>query len=511
MSEETRRAFLKKGGAAVLGAGMAGTALPGSLQSASVRPPHDGGAGREPPHLEPGRGGAHVLRGPGRTQDFHSRRPPPGERRFASEAVEATIRRVSGEIQDPELSWLFGNCFPNTLDTTVELGTLNGRPDTFVITGDIEAMWLRDSTAQVWPYLPLMEADPGLRELIRGVIHRQTRCITIDPYANAFNREPGESPWKDDLTEMKPELHERKWEVDSLCYPIRLAHAYWRATGDASPFDAEWDRAMDLVLRTFREQQRRDGPGPYKFQRVTGWQTDTVAGAGYGNPIRPVGLIVSIFRPSDDATVFPFLVPSNHFAVVSLRQLAEIMSVVRGREAPAAAARALATEVESALEAQALVQHPVHGEVWAYEVDGFGNRHHMDDANIPSLLSLPYLGACTLDDPRYLRTRAFVLGPENPYFFRGTAGEGVGGPHVGLEMIWPLGITMRALTSRDDAEIAHCLRMLKETHGGTGFMHESFHQDDPSRFTRAWFAWANTLFGELILKVYRERPHLLKG
>ena len=488
MTEPNRREFLKRGSAAALGAGVAGwvPAAPADLRTPQV------------------------LRAPGRTQDFDLRRPPPGERNFTSEAVEETIRTVSADMADPELAWLFRNCFPNTLDTTVDFGTLDGEPDTFVITGDIEAMWLRDSTAQVWPYLPLTPRDPHLQELIHGVINRQTRCILIDPYANAFNKEPGESQWADDLTEMKPELHERKWEIDSLCYPIRLAHAYWKTTGDTSPFHGRWLEAMRMVVKTFREQQRKEGPGPYKFQRVTGWQTDTVAGAGFGNPIRPVGLIVSIFRPSDDATTFPFLVPSNHFAVVSLRQLAEMAETLRGERALAGACRDLALEVEEALAMHAVVEHPVHGRVWAYEVDGFGNRHHMDDANIPSLLSLPYLGACGASDPLYARTRAFVLSPNNPYFFRGTAGEGVGGPHVGLEMIWPLGIIMRALTSRSDEEIAWCLKTLKETHGGTGFMHESFHQDDPNRFTRAWFAWANTLFGELVLKVHGERPHLLK-
>jgi len=497
-ADPTRRDFLKKGAAAALGASLL---------------PSRGRAASPPPHVPA------LLRGPGRSQDFSSRRPPPGERRFVSPAVDETIRRVSAEIADPELAWLFSNCFPNTLDTTVDFGTLEGKPDTFVITGDIEAMWLRDSTAQVWPYLPLLRDDPRLQELIRGVIHRQTRCILVDPYANAFNKEPGESPWKDDLTEMKPELHERKWEVDSLCYPIRLAHGYWKATGDTSPFETEWLAAMEAVLRTFREQQRKEARGPYKFQRVTGWQTDTVAGAGYGNPIRPVGLIVSTFRPSDDATIFSFLVPSNHFAVVALRQLAELAASLAGGAGSVGAgalilgreAEALAAEVQEALGAHAVMEHPAHGEVWAYEVDGFGNRHHMDDANIPSLLSLPYLGACVPGDPIYRRTRAFVLSPENPYFFRGAAAEGVGGPHVGLEMIWPLAVTMRALTSTDDAEIASCLRTLKETHGGTGFMHESFHQDDPSRFTRSWFAWANTLFGELVLKVHKERPHLLRG
>jgi len=486
----TRRDFLKKSGALAFGVGTAG--LGGRAEGIPPRTPI-------------------ILRAPGRSQDFTSKRPPEAERKFISQGVEETIRQLSAEIADPELAWLFENCFPNTLDTTVDFGTLDGKPDTFVITGDIEAMWLRDSTAQLWPYLPLTPRDAHLQELIRGVIHRQTRCILIDPYANAFNKEPGESPWKDDLTAMKPELHERKWEIDSLCYPVRLAHAYWKTTGDASPFDHEWVSAMEMVLRTFREQQRKEDHGPYKFQRVTGWQTDTVAGAGYGNPIRPVGLIVSVFRPSDDATIFPFLVASNHFAVASLRQLAEMMRELHGKTAFAGECDALAAEVEAALTNHAVVEHPVHGQVWAYEVDGFGNRHHMDDANIPSLLSLPYLGSCNPSDPIYRRTRAFVLSPDNPYFFRGKAGEGVGGPHVGLEMIWPLGITMRALTSDNDDEIAWCLQTLKKSHGGTGFMHESFHQDDPNRFTRGWFAWANTLFGELVLKVYRERPHLLKG
>jgi len=491
---ETRRDFLKKSGSAALGASLAGVP-PG-------KPPGVPGAD-SPPGLS--RGTSRQAR------EFASRRPPPSERRFRSPAVETLLDRVTADLADPELAWLFRNCYPNTLDTTVEPGTLDGKPDTFVITGDIEAMWLRDSSAQVWPYLPLATQDPALQELLRGVIHRQSHCILIDPYANAFNKEPGESPWKDDLTDMKPELHERKWEVDSLCYPIRLAYGYWRATGDTSPFDAQWEEAMNAVLTTFREQQRKGGRGPYKFQRVTGWQTDTVAGAGYGNPIRPVGLIVSIFRPSDDATIFPFLVPSNHFAVVALRRVAEMARHITGDFGFALAAEALASEVEEALRAHAVVRHPTRGPVWAYEVDGFGNRHHMDDANVPSLLSLPYLGACTPDDPLYRRTRDLVLGPDNPYFFRGEAGEGVGSPHVGLEMIWPMAIIMRAMTSTDDGEIATCLRMLKGSHGGTGFMHESFHQDDPTEFTREWFAWANTLFGELILKVHRERPHLLAG
>lgn len=431
-------------------------------------------------------------------------------RKFTSRAVEDTIKEIDSFLDGNELAWLFGNSFPNTLDTTVNFRTIDGRPDTFVITGDINAMWLRDSTAQVWPYISLTGRDAQLKELIAGVINRQVKCIHIDPYANAFNDGPGNSEWMSDLTEMKPELHERKWEIDSLCYPVRLSHGYWKSTGDTSVFDESWTGAMKLIIKTFRQQQRKEDQGPYRFQRVTGWQTDTVAGGGYGNPINPVGLIVSIFRPSDDATIWPFLIPSNYFAVKSLRQMAEIATAVTGDEALAADANALAAEVEEALEKYARAVHPEHGEIIPYETDGYHNCHFMDDANVPSLLSMPYLDTIDRRDPLYLRTRKFVLSKSNPYYFSGTMGHGVGSPHTGLNRIWPIAITMRALTASDDYDIVSSLRMLKSTHAATGFMHESFMKDDPTQFTRKWFAWANTLFGELVLETYRSKPDLLK-
>ena len=431
-------------------------------------------------------------------------------RKFTSRAVEDTIKEIDSFLGGNELSWLFGNCFPNTLDTTVNFRTIDGRPDTFVITGDINAMWLRDSTAQVWPYISLTGRDAELKELIAGVINRQVKCIHIDPYANAFNDGPGHSEWMSDLTEMKPELHERKWEIDSLCYPVRLSHGYWKSTGDTSVCDESWTGAMKLIIKTFRQQQRKEDQGPYRFQRVTGWQTDTVAGGGYGNPINPVGLIVSIFRPSDDATIWPFLIPSNYFAVKSLRQMAEIATAVTGDEALAADATALAAEVGEALEKYARAVHPEHGEIIPYETDGYHNYHFMDDANVPSLLSMPYLETIDRRDPLYLRTRKFVLSKSNPYYFSGIMGHGVGSPHTGLNRIWPIAITMRALTASDDYDIVSSLKMLKSTHAATGFMHESFMKDDPTQFTRKWFAWANTLFGELVLETYRTKPDLLK-
>lgn len=448
------------------------------------------------------------LRAAGRLE---SNRPPLSSRHFTSQAVEDTIARLKKGLKNEELAWLFENCFPNTLDTTVDFSMQNGRPDTYVITGDIDAMWLRDSTAQVWPYLPLMRQDKKLQELIAGVINRQTNCILLDPYTNAFYKDHFKvSEWKEtDYTDMKPGVHERKWEVDSLCYPIRLAYHYWKTTGDTSPFDADWKQAISLTLRTFKEQQRKDGPGPYTFQRKTHWATDGVPISGYGYPVKPVGLICSIFRPSDDATIFPFLIPSNFFAVVSLRQAAEMVNTISKDAALAKSCADLATEVEQALKKYAVVHHAGRGQVYAFEVNGFGSHVLMDDANVPSLLSLPYLKAVKTTDPLYQNTRKLILSTENPFFYKGRAAEGIGSPHSGMETIWPISITMRAMTSVQDAEIRQCVKWLLSTHAGTGFMHESFHKDDPAKFTRKWFAWANTLFGELILDLYQRKPDLL--
>jgi uncharacterized protein len=442
--------------------------------------------------------------------EFPVVRVPEAKRRFKSAAVERTIQRVTSSIGNKELAWMFENCYPNTLDTTVDFEMTGGRPDTYVITGDIDAMWLRDSSAQVFPYLPLTKEDEPLRQLVAGVINRQTRCVLKDPYANAFYKDETKvSDWKSDATEMKPGVHERKWEVDSLCYTIRLAHAYWKTTGDTSPFDDQWQEAARLIRQTFREQQRKHGRGPYHFQRNTSTPTDSLPGRGYGNPAKPVGLIFSMFRPSDDATVFPFLVPSNFFAVVSLRQSADMLEQIAKNPESAADSRALADEVEGALRQYATANPLGFGDIYPYEVDAYGNFYCIDDGNIPSLLSLPYLGAVKADDPMYASTRRYVLSSSNPYYCKGKAAEGPGGPHVGMDMIWPLGIITRGLTSTDDEEIRACLETLRKTHAGTGFMHEAFHKDDPRKFTRSWFAWANTIFGELVLKTFQERPSLL--
>ncbi|WP_299156041.1 glycoside hydrolase family 125 protein [uncultured Christiangramia sp.] len=443
-------------------------------------------------------------------KDFPVVRIPEGERNFRSTIIEKMIKEFQKNVKDEELGWLFNNCFPNTLDTTVTYSEKNGKPDTYVITGDIDAMWLRDSSAQVWPYMAFTDKDEKLKNLIAGVINRQTQYILKDPFANAFYDDPDKKgEWFSDQTDMKPGVHERKWEIDSLCYPIRLGYNYWKTTGDSSPFDKSWEKAIKSILNVFKDQQKKEDRGSYSFQRNTPKATDTRALHGYGYPVNPVGLICSAFRPSDDASVYSFLIPSNFFAVVSLKQAAEMMTEISNDPETAAELISLKDEVEAALKKHAVVDHDKYGKIYAFEVDGFGNRLMMDDANVPSLLSLPYLDAVDSADPIYQNTRKFVLSKDNPFYFEGKAAKGIGGPHVGMDMIWPMAITMQGLTSNSDKEIRECIKTLKSTHAGTGFMHETFHKDDPSDFTRSWFAWANTLFGEFLWETYKKNTSLL--
>lgn len=434
---------------------------------------------------------------------YTDKRPAPEARLFTSPAIEQEIERVNSQLTNPRLKWMFANCFPNTLDTTVHFRENGDSTETYVYTGDIPAMWLRDSGAQVWPYVAFSNKDERLRKMIAGLISKQFKLISIDPYANAFNDGPtgagedvnypgnNQSPW----------VFERKWELDSHCYPIRLAYEYWKATGDTSVFDGDWLKAMRAMLDTMKRQQMKDGPDDYIFLRVTDRQLDTRSHVGHGSPVKPTGLIASAFRPSDDATTFGFLIPSNFMAVSSLRKAAEILTEVNKDTELATECSALADEVEEAIKKYAVVNHPEYGDIYAFEVDGFGSHLLMDDANVPSLLAMPYLGDVSKDDPVYRNTRRFVLSDSNPWFWRGKAGEGIGGPHIGVEMIWPMSIMMRAFTSDDDNEIRDCIVQLMTTDAGTGFMHESFNRNDASNYTRPWFAWQNTLFGELIIKL----------
>jgi meiotically up-regulated gene 157 (Mug157) protein len=369
-----------------------------------------------------------------------------------------------------------------------------------VITGDIPAMWLRDSAAQVRPYLALAPADAEIADLLEGVVRRQLRYILHDPYANAFNEGPNGHGHQSDLTEMSPLVWERKYEIDSLCYPIQLAYLLWRATGRTGHLDQTFRAAARAILEVWRREQRHHEGSPYRFERANTIPIDTLSHGGQGSPVVETGMTWSGFRPSDDACTYGYLVPSNMFAVVALGYIAEIATQILGDAALVDEAQQLRDAIEVGIQTYAKVEHPRHGTIYAYETDGRGNYNLMDDANVPSLLSLPYLGYCAKDDPVYLNTRAFILSPDNPYFYRGAIAEGIGSPHTPAGYIWHIALCMQGLTAADPAERERILDLLERTDAGTDLMHEGFSADDPSQFTRPWFAWANSLFSELVLE-----------
>lgn len=419
-------------------------------------------------------------------------RPAPADRAARSEAVEARIGTAAARIADPGLRRLFENALANTLDTTIIAGGSDEHPDTFVLTGDIHAMWLRDSTAQVWPYLRSVGDDQELDRIIRGVIRRQAQQVLLDPYANAFLPEGSETEWVSDETEMRPGVHERKWEPDSLSAFCRLSAGYWQVTHSRRPFGKDWLGALELLLKTLRTEQRIDGATPYRFNRPHGDPTDFVPNNGRGAATTPNGMVHGAFRPSDDACVLPLNVPVNLALAASLDQVTAI-AIAIGAEASAIEARAIAADIRAGVARDGHI-----GDRWAYEIDGLGGTVLMDDANAPSLLSLPYLGVCRPDDRRYLATRRWILSPENPWWFAGKAAEGIGSPHTGPHRVWPIALALQGLTASTNVERLACVRMLSATHAGTYLAHESFDPDEPQAFSRPWFAWANSLLGEFI-------------
>lgn len=412
-------------------------------------------------------------------------------------AISDTVRDMRQRLAGwPELAELFASCYLNTLETTVELlddGT------TFVATGDIPAMWLRDSSAQVMPYVPLAAHDEDVRRLVRGLIQRQARYLQLDAYANAFNCSPTGPGTPGDVPEPDPWVWERKFELDSLCHPLALCHAYWAATHDAAAFDAAVHAMMWSIARQMRIEQDHDTASPYTFERPHPWAPyDTLPNQGKGTPTKRTGMIWSGFRPSDDACAFGYLIPANMFTAVTLGYLETLAGEVVHDDELAQEALSLRSDIDQGIQTYGIVEHPHYGRIYAYETDGFGNYCLMDDANVPSLLSIPYLGYCSRADPIYRNTRRFVLSPDNPYYFAGRVARGVGSPHTPAGYVWPLALAIQGMSAVDPADQQEALRMLVASSAGTGLMHESFDPDDPSRFTRPWFAWANSLFAQFV-------------
>ena len=412
------------------------------------------------------------------------------------DTIRARIAPLESEMNAlPELWPLFERCFLNSIETTIQ----QTPGDTFVITGDIPAMWLRDSTAQVLHYVRFAN-EPDVAAMLEGVIARQAECVLRDPYANAFNREPSAFKPYDDTPRASDWVWERKYEIDSLCYPLWLAEKYHRATGSVAFLTPRFYEALKTIVSVLRTEQRHE-MSPYRFSRRNCPPSDTLHHDGKGEPVGYTGMTWSGFRPSDDACRYGYLLPSNLFAARALKAAAMLARLL-GDEALAGEAEALGGEISAGVEAHGKVGHPALGTIYAYEVDGLGHANLMDDANVPSLLALPYLEACDANDPVYQNTRRFVLSEENPYFYKGALAEGVGSPHTPQGYIWPIGLCVQAMTTDDAEEIARLLKTLMTTHAGTGFMHESFHPDHPDQFTRSWFAWANSMLGELVYRLH---------
>lgn len=405
-----------------------------------------------------------------------------------------------------KIGQLFRNCFNNTIETTTEFlddGT------TFVFTGDIPAMWLRDSSAQVRHYIPFAVSDPRMRNLIEGLIKRQLMYIRIDPYANAFNKEPNHAGHKSDITQQNPWVWERKYEVDSLCYPIQLAYLYWKNTNRTVIFDDEFKSTVKIIVNHWTLEQRHFENSSYSFRRLDAPESDTLKNDGKGMPVNYTGMTWSGFRPSDDACTFNYLIPANMFAVVVLGYIEEIACTIYEDEELEQSAKKLRAEIDQGIKTHGIYRHPKYGEIYAYETDGLGNYNLMDDANVPSLLSIPYLGYAPKNDPIYKNTRKFILSKDNPYFYEGKIAKGIGSPHTPEGYIWHISLIIQALTAEDDREIKELLMLLLMTDADTGFMHEGFSADNPKIYTREWFAWANSLFGELIHTLIEDRKQYL--
>ncbi|KAJ1950283.1 hypothetical protein EC988_004447 [Linderina pennispora] len=462
-------------------------------------------------------------------QRIPTMRPPEPCRTFSSAAIESVLQATVSQIKSPDMRQLLTNILPNTLDTAIawhDPGNTTGMPYTFVITGDINAQWTRDSTNQFLPLLPYALQDTRLQTLVLGLINMQAEQISQYLFANAYKPParsglvPGENSWAK-LDKVVPQfdpklVFEAKFEIDSLAAFLKLSTAYWEQTKDQRFMSTVWRTAVANILELLQQLQmptvdkngKMNNP-TVRFSRESTSPTETSFGHGQGNPVKFTGMVKSLFRPSDDSVIFPFFIPGNAMLSTELARLAQMLLSVKEMAVERAVADRLAEEIRQGIYQYGTMDHPVYGKIFVYETDGFGSAVVMDDANVPSLLSLPYLGFVDKNDPVYLNTRKLILSPDNPWYFAGSRVSGIGSPHTGFMRVWPMAIAMRALTTDDNNEVKWCLQQLLETTGGLGLMHESVDVEDPARYSRPWFAWCNGVASELIIDAVRRFPGIV--
>ncbi|KAJ1789902.1 hypothetical protein LPJ59_005262 [Coemansia sp. RSA 2399] len=458
-----------------------------------------------------------------------SMRPPPRCRTFSNPTIEQVVKNVTSLIRDPDWKQLFTNTFTNTLDTTVAWhDPSTAEPYTFLITGDITAQWIRDSTNQIIAYIPYASSDPAIAKLVLGLVNMQAEELLGYPYGNAFQPPvrsglaPSENSIGLDIA-VKPRydnntVFEAKFEIDSFASFFQLSTTYWQATGDTKFLNTKsWKLAVAGILAVIKQQQQptysassRVNRPLVEYSRLTWSATETQFGGGMGNPAKYTGMVKTLFRPSDDATMFPFLVPANAFLAVELSGLGKMLSTLGVYADIAQEALDLAKEIRRGVLEYGTAVHPKYGRVFAYETDGYGSTLIMDDANGPSLLSLPFLGFIDTHDPLYRNTRNMILSPDyNPWYFTGPYIHGIGSPHTGFTKVWPMAVIVRGLTSDNETEVRECLDQLKTSTAGLGLMHESVSVANPADFTRSWFAWCNSLVGLFVIDALARFPGII--
>jgi meiotically up-regulated gene 157 (Mug157) protein len=470
-------------------------------------------------------------------------RPSKHCRTFTSPFVEKTIRDMTEKIVDKDIARLFENAFPNTLDTTVRWhtdGTVKHKksrqtwdadawtgPQSFIVTGDINAEWLRDSTNQLAQYQHLAKKDKEIHTLILGAINTQAEYVIGSPYCNAFQPPPPsglQATYQGDGDDVHPAyeqsfVFECKYELDSIAHFLSLGNQFYNHTGSTEFLNPRWYLALDTLLEllkaqskpTFDEESGSYQRNEYSFQRRTNTGTETLNLNGVGNPLNSgTGLVRSAFRPSDDATILGFLIPANAMMSVELQRTAAILQTTSRKEL-AATLLDWSKTISAGVWEHGVVNHKKYGKVFAFEVDGYGSSILMDDANLPSLLALPLLGFVNSDDEVYKNTRTMILEKNgNPYYLSGEQFKGIGGPHIGLQSAWPMSVLVQAMTSESDEEIMNCLGLVKNA-SMNGLIHESINVDYSSDYTRSWFAWANSVFAQTVLDLAKRKPHLLFG
>lgn len=385
-------------------------------------------------------------------------------------AISAAAAEFHGGTIDT--GQLYTQCLLSTVRYDVSFET---DQTTYVITGDIGAMWLRDASAQVRPYL-FFVADPEVRSMLRGVIAREARSMQLDPYANAFNRDY--------------KVAEEKYELDSLLYPIQLAWMYWKQTRDASVFTPEVKAAYERALGLM-QVERDHSYSTYRHRELPN--------DGKGAPTAVTGMVWTAFRPSDDAATYGYNIPEEMFAAVALGELKEIEQNIWHDDLKRDEVEKLRQGIIDGINRYGIVYTAKYGYIYAYEVDGLGHSVLMDDANIPSLLSIPYMGFAPSSNGIYMNTRRFVLSSDNPFYFSGKYAHGVGSPHTPRGYVWPLALVMQGMTASDPVEVSSVLAELQASDTGDHLLHESFDPNTPMQFTRSNFGWPCSLYSELVL------------